>query len=263
MIVRDGDDFYYSSSTMQYSPGAPILHSRDLVNWEYIGHSVPALEFDSEKYDLVGGQAYVKGIWASMLAHRESDGTWFWGGCIERNKTYFWSAPDVNGPWERISVLDTCYYDASLLVDDDGSLWVAYGSTNIVVAQITDDATAEISNQVVFEGGEYIEGSRFYKRGGNYYIFVTRPADAEYVLMSTTGPLGPYTKKVLVDQVAPPITGGYPHQGGMVCTAADDCYYMAFIDAYPQGRSPVLAPLTWGDDGFPSVTVSGVFSWSD
>ena len=58
-VFRVGDTFYYSASTMHYSPGAPILRSYDLVHWEFAGHSVPSLAFGA-KYDLNGnGRAYV------------------------------------------------------------------------------------------------------------------------------------------------------------------------------------------------------------
>jgi beta-xylosidase len=57
-VIRVGDTYYYSASNMHYSPGAPLLRSYDLVNWEYIGHSVPVLDFGPE-YDLNGGSAYV------------------------------------------------------------------------------------------------------------------------------------------------------------------------------------------------------------
>ena len=53
-IIRVDDAYYYSASTMHYSPGAPILRSYDLVNWEFAGHSVPRLDFGA-KYDLNGG----------------------------------------------------------------------------------------------------------------------------------------------------------------------------------------------------------------
>lgn len=36
-VFRVDDIFYYSASTMHYSPGAPLLSSFDLVNWEYVG----------------------------------------------------------------------------------------------------------------------------------------------------------------------------------------------------------------------------------
>ncbi|WP_246075031.1 RICIN domain-containing protein [Nonomuraea terrae] len=63
-IIRVGDAYYYSASTMNNSPGAPILRSYNLVDWEYAGHSIPRLDFNSAAYDLNGGRAYVKGIWA-------------------------------------------------------------------------------------------------------------------------------------------------------------------------------------------------------
>lgn len=37
-ITRAGDDYYMVHSTFTYYPGIPIFHSKDLVNWELIGH---------------------------------------------------------------------------------------------------------------------------------------------------------------------------------------------------------------------------------
>jgi len=97
--------YYYSASTMHYSPGAPILRSYDLFNWEYIGHSVPKLDFGS-KYDLTSSRAYVKGIWASWLRYHPTKNTWYWGGCVEFSKTYIYSSPSVTGPWTQLTVLN-------------------------------------------------------------------------------------------------------------------------------------------------------------
>jgi hypothetical protein len=97
-IIRVGDEYYYSASTMHYSPGAPILRSYDLVNWEFAGHSVPSLDFDSNNYNLDGGRAYVKGIWASTLNYRASNRTFYWIGCVEFNRSYVYTATSVEGP---------------------------------------------------------------------------------------------------------------------------------------------------------------------
>src|SRR5687767_5666750 len=87
-IIRVDNTYYMSASTMHYSPGAPVLRSYDLVNWEFIGHSVPTLDWSS-KYNLANGErAYVKGIWASSLQYRKSNGLFYWIGCIEFGKTY-------------------------------------------------------------------------------------------------------------------------------------------------------------------------------
>ncbi|KAB2580086.1 putative beta-xylosidase [Lasiodiplodia theobromae] len=257
-IFRVDDTFYYSASTMAYSPGAPILRSYDLANWEFIGHSVPTLDF-GDAYDLNGGQAYVQGIWASFCNYRPSNKLFYWGGCIRSDlKTHIYTASDPSGEWSKHAVIDNCYYDAGLFIDpDDDTMYVAYGSTNINVAQLSADGTTQVSNQVVYESPSnpgYIEGSRMYKINGRHYIFLTRPPDAEYVLMSNDGPFGPYEGRYLVDRVGAPVaSAGAPHQGGIVDTPNGDWYYMSFIDAYPGGRMPVLAPITFDDEGWPTV----------
>jgi beta-xylosidase len=258
-IFRVDDTFYYSASTMHYSPGAPVLRSYDLVNWEFAGHSVPVLDF-SEKYDLNGGRAYVNGIWASFLNYRTSNKTFYWGGCIDFAKTYIYTATAVEGPWQKHPAIDTCYYDPGLLIDDDDTMYVAYGNTTIHVAQLAVDGLGQVKTQQVFTSPTslgMIEGSRFYKVNGTYYIFVTHPADAEYVLKSSSGPFGPYTMRPLLDRVGSPVPGGgVPHQGGIVQLQSGDWYYMAFVDAYPGGRIPVLAPIKWDSDGWPILQLA-------
>ncbi len=265
-IFRVGDTYYYSASTMHYSPGAPILRSYDLVNWEFAGHSVPTLDFGS-KYDLNGGRGYVRGIWASFLNYRKSNKTFYWGGCIDFAKTYIYTATAVDGQWSRHTTIDNCYYDAGLLVDDDDKMYVAYGNTNISVAELSADGRSQVRTQQVFSTPSDIgtlEGSRFYKINGNYYIFLTRPANGQYVLKSTSGPFGPYTlRQVLLNMPGPISGGGVPHQGGLVQTQSGAWYYMAFVDSYPGGRVPALAPVTWTADGWPVLqTVNGAWGTS-
>jgi beta-xylosidase len=136
-------------------------------------------------------------------------------------------------------------------------MYVSYGNTTLRVAQLSPDATREVRSETVFTSPKelgMIEGSHIYKFKGNYYIITTKPANAEYVLKSTTGPFGPYTMRQLVRDAVSPVAGsGFPHQGGLVQTAKGDWYYMAFIDAYPGGRVPVLAPVHWTADGWPEV----------
>ncbi|KAH8832394.1 glycosyl hydrolase [Flagelloscypha sp. PMI_526] len=246
-IKRVGSTYYYSASTMHFSPGAPILRSYDLVHWEYIGHSVPTLSFGDTKYDLNGGRAYIRGIWASFF-DIDSNGVAWWGGCIDFAKTYIYSAPSVTGTWSQVSVLSTCFYDAGSLIDSDGTMYIAYGNTQISVAQLSSDKKSIVRTASVYNSTFTIEGSRMYKTGGYYYIFVTRPADGQFILRSTS-PWGPYTLGAALTGWA----GGIPHQGALVDTPSGGWYYMAFLDAYPGGRVPSLAPITWSN-GWPSLT---------
>lgn len=276
-VFRVGSVFYYSSSTFAYSPGAPVLKSYDLVHWEAVSHSVPVLNFGS-KYDLTpGSQAYVKGIWASTLRYRPSTDTFHWMGCIESGRTYVWTSTDSQASknsgevtrWNWTShepPINTCYYDCGLLVDDDPqeTLYVAYGNTRISVAQLSPDGLRQVRTQEVYASRSgTIEGSRMYKIRGTYYIFVTRPADAEIVLKSTTSsPFGPYEARTLVSRISGPLANaGYAHQGGIVDTPDGKWYYVAFMDAYPGGRIPVVAPLTWSADGWPSLVTDSRGGW--
>jgi beta-xylosidase len=264
-VFRVGDVFYYSSSTFAFSPGAPVLKSYDLVNWTPVSHSVPVLTF-ADKYNLPSSsnRAYVKGIWASTLRYRKSTDTFYWLGCIE-GKTYVWGASGTkadanngevsNWNWTSRGTIPTCYYDAGLLIDDDDTMYVAYGNPKINVAQLNKDGTAEVKKQQVYASpdGTTIEGSRMYKIKGSYYIFVTKPASAEWVLKSSS-PWGPYERKVLVDGIQGPLSSaGNAHQGGVVETKDGKWYYVAFLDAYPGGRIPVAAPLTFDSSGWPTV----------
>jgi beta-xylosidase len=266
-VFRVGDVYYYSSSTFAFSPGAPVLKSYDLVNWTPVSHSVPTLNF-GDKYNLPSStnRAYVKGIWASSMRYRKSSDTFYWLGCVQsEGKTYIWTSPGANAAanngevsswnWTAKGSLPTCYYDAGLFIDDDDTMYVAYGNTKISIAQLSKDGTSQVKTQQVYTspGGESIEGSRMYKKGGFYYIFVTKPADDEWVLKSSS-PWGPYERKVLIDSIAGPLSNaGNSHQGGVVDTKDGKWHYMAFMDSYPGGRIPVLAPLTWSSDGWPSV----------
>lgn len=261
-VIRVGDVFYMTASTMHYSPGAPVLRSWDLVNWELIGHSVPSLDF-GVKYDLDGARGYVRGIWASSIAYRAGENRYYWLGQIDFARSYLYTATDPAGPWTRHAELSRVYYDAGMLVDDDGTIYIAYGNTEISVAELAADGKSEVRDQTVFTTPSDIgtlEGARFYKINGSYYIFLTRPANGQYILKSSS-PWGPYElRQVLLDMPGPIAGGGVPHQGGLVSTAGGDWYYMAFVDAYPGGRMPALAPIDWTSEGWPQVqTVNGAW----
>ncbi len=258
-IIRVDDVYYFSASSFHHSPGAPILRSYDLIHWEYLTHSVPALDFNNN-YSLNGGRNYNNGIWASSLQYRKSDKTYYWIGCMHNSGgSYLYTATNIEGPWTKHAT-SNCYYDVGLLIDDDDTMYVAYGNSTINVAQLSKDGTSQVKSQVVLQSPTNVgalEGSRFNKINGNYYIFTTQYANGEYVLRSTTGPFGPYTLQkfaVKIPYAGAPGSGSSPHQGSVIQTQNGDWYYMGFNDSYPVGRIPVLAPVTW-TDGWPSVTL--------
>ncbi|KAI0077415.1 Arabinanase/levansucrase/invertase [Panus rudis PR-1116 ss-1] len=263
--IRNVDGvYYYSASSFHYSPGAPILRSHDLVNWEHIGHSVPDIADFGSQYSLTDDQrAYVQGIWASFFDFNPKLNVWIWGGCINFWNTFIYTAPNVTGPWTKHAQLPggTCYYDSGFLVDDDGTMYISYSNnSDIWVAQLSSDATSQVTAQQVFTHNsdtDTLEGTRMYKRNGFYYILTDHPSTSEWALKSSS-PFGPYTGKALVNNAASPLANaGPPHQGGIVEDANGNWHYMAFVDSYPVGRLPVLAPINWGSDGYPVLSLTG------
>ncbi|KAK4565780.1 hypothetical protein LTR86_003629 [Recurvomyces mirabilis] len=260
-VFRVNNTYYYTASTMHYSPGAPILESTDLVNWAYIGHAVPSLDFGNNKYSLQGGNAYVKGIYASSLRRRPSDGQWFWVGCIEYSRSYVYTAPSATGPWTQlVQFSNQCYYDCGLLFDDDMTPYIAYGSNTIHVAQLAKDLKSQVKDTAVYTYPVGVEGSRMYKIKGTYYIINDAPSTFTQYVMKSSSIGGTWTSTTLAAAPACPVSGGGPpHQGGIVDDVNGNWYYMAFCDAYPGGRVPVLAPMQFNSQGFP--TLPNTKSW--
>lgn len=275
-LLRVDDTYYYSGSNMHFSPGAPLLRSYDLVNWEFLSHSIPFFDADDERFNLTNGNVYNGGVYASSLGYDQVAGLFYWLGCLQSDdKTYIYSAVDAEGPWELESVIaDYCYYDAGLVIDDDGKKYVAYNhwvsdgsQAKVWIASLTDN-WQNGHTEIVFESNAdigYIEGSRFYKINGTYYIWMVHPGvgRGQMIIKSSGGPWGPYDqwRPVMANSGTPLPGAGSPHQGGIVQTPDGDWWYMAFVERFPNGRLPVMAPLHWDDEGWPHVEFSAPNTW--
>ncbi|KAF4630914.1 hypothetical protein G7Y89_g7229 [Cudoniella acicularis] len=259
VFLGPDNKFYFSASNMHYSPGAPILRSSDLVNWEFVGHSVPSLSW-STKYNMTGGEtAYRAGTWASTMRYRKSNGLWYWIGCIDFWNSYVYTAPDAAGPWtQRASLNGNCYYDCGLHIDDDDTMYVVHGNTQISMSQLAPDGFSEVKSQQIFvtpPGVSGLEGNRLYKRNGTYYVLDDAPSDGATYIWKASSPWGPWTSKLLQKGVTSPVPGGgVPDQGSLIQTPTGDWYFMSFTWAYPSGRMPILAPITWGSNDFPILS---------
>ncbi|GKT56047.1 glycosyl hydrolase family 43 protein [Colletotrichum tofieldiae] len=260
--------FYFSASNFHYSPGAPILRSLDLVNWEPVGHSIPRMNF-GDGYNLPPGgeRAYRGGTWASTLRYRKSDGLWYWIGCTNFWITWVFTAQSVEGPWYNRANFGggNCMYDNGLLIDDDDTMYVVYGNGQVKVSQLAADGLSVVRTEQVLQASdvntETVEGNRMYKINGTYYILNDQPGSTTYIWKSSS-PWGPYEAKILGQNVAPPLEGGNsPHQGSLIQTAKGDWYFVSFTWAYPAGRMPVLAPIVWGEDGFPVLVRGSNGGW--
>lgn len=261
-IVRVGDSYYMSSTTMHMSPGLPIMKSKDLVHWKLVGYAYRTLG-ENDALTLQNGQnAYGKGSWASSL--RYHDGIFYASTfSATTGKTYiFWTKNPERTPWHEIS-FSPSYHDHSLIFDG-GHAYLAYGGGDIRLVELQSDLSGPkrdgvskviVPNATRIAGepaGLPAEGSQMFKVDGRYYlcnIAWPRGGMRTEIVHRADRLEGPYEGRVMFrDQGVA--------QGGMVDTPEGRWYAYLFQDHGAVGRIPFLVPMRW-EDGWPVVGDGG------
>jgi beta-xylosidase len=252
--IRVGDDYYMVASSFQCTPGLPILESRDLVNWTLVGHALENLP-DPRYAEVRHGE----GIWAPAL--REHGGKFFIFAPTPDEGIYVLTAPHPRGPWSKPKMLAAGkgLIDPCPLWDDDGKAYLvhAYARSRagirdrLRVRPMAPDATKLLGDgEIVFmqpERQPTIEGPKFHKRNGWYYILAPAggvPTGWQVVLRSRNV-YGPYEDRNMLAQGTTPVNG--PHQGALVDTRHGEWWFLHFQDAGIYGRVVHLNPVTWVD----------------
>lgn len=256
-VIRVASDYYMVSSDFHNVPGDPILHSKDLVNWQVIGHAISSYDSDP-KYNMEGGDRYGLGSWAPSI--RYHDRTFYVLYNTNDHGAYVSRATNPAGPWE-VNSLGVKLYDPGLFFDDDGAVWVVSGQSTLTLTELTPDLRhIKTPPRTIFSGNHYDEGSHVYKRNGYYYILTaTTRSDlpTRFALQAERSKslAGPYETKVIFTDDGN-WSGWALHQGGLVETQKGDWWALLFQDRADFGREPTLQPVHWVDD-WPVVGVEG------
>ena len=141
-IIRVDDMYYMSSTTMHMAPGVPIMKSKDLVNWKLIGYAYDTLASNDALNLNNGTSAYGRGSWASCL--RFHQGVYYITTFSQTTgKTHIFSCQDINkGEWKETS-FSPDYHDHSLFFDDDGRVYMIYGSGIIKLIELSADLSGK------------------------------------------------------------------------------------------------------------------------
>ena len=258
-VIRVGDTFYLVSTTMHLMPGAPVMASKDLKNWETVGYIFDRLT-DSPKYDLQEGTVYGRGQWATSLKYHDGK---FWALLAPNEQgpmgdTYIFTAPRAEGPWTIHSRLRH-FHDATLFFDDDGTPYVFFGTGEM--CQLTRDLKGVVEGSLRHyfqrEADErgLLEGTRVVKHNGMYYAqlisHVYGPGRHRREVCYRTKDLkGKWEKQVILESDF----GGFSYlaQGTIVDTEDGDWYGIMFQDRGGVGRVLTLSPVRW-IDGWPML----------
>lgn len=260
-VLRHGDDYYMTASSFNCTPGLPILHSRDLVNWTIINHAVQNLP--GKRFEQVQPGC---GIWAPSI--RYHDGSFWIYFAMPDEGIYFVKASDPRGEWTTPHLVEPGkgLIDPCPLWDDDGQAYLVHAYAHsrsglrdrLHVRPMSTDGMRLIGEgQIIFEDAEshpIIEGPKFLKKDGWYYIFAPAGGVATgwQVALRSRHIFGPYDAKIVLEQGESSVNG--PHQGAMVETSNGEWWFFHFQDAGPYGRIVHLQPVVW-NEGWPVIGI--------
>ncbi len=260
-VIRHGDDFYMISSSFNCTPGIPVLHSRDLVNWKLINHAVKNLPV-ARYAEFHSGS----GIWAPSIRFHNGKFQIFFP--MVEDGIYVTTATDPAGAWSEPHLLlaGRGLIDPCPFWDDDGQAYLVHAyarsrsglKDKIHVRPMSPDATRTIGEgKVVFEEPErhpYMEGPKVHKKEGWYYIFAPAggvPQGWQAVLRSREI-YGPYEDRIVLEKGSTAING--PHQGALMENINGEDWFIHFQDAGLYGRIVHMQPVVW-KDGWPVIGV--------
>ena len=269
-VGASGEDYYMTASSFQCTPGLPILHSKDLVNWEIVGYALKELYTgDKEKVEHFMKPRHGEGVWAPSIRYHNGEYYIYWGD--PDYGVYMVKTKDPAGEWENpVCVIEgKGMIDTTPLWDEDGRCYLVNGWANsrgkfasvLCVRELNKEGTKAISNPViVFDGNgtenRTCEGPKFYKRDGWYWIMC--PAGGVptgfQLAMRSKSPYGPYEHKIVLAQGKTNING--PHQGGWVHTKYGEDWFLHFQDKEAYGRVVHLNPVDWST-GWPIMGKKG------
>lgn len=254
--IRVNDDYYLVASSFNCIPGLPILHSRDLVNWELIGYALRK----QPPFELFDKVQHGNGVWAPCIRYHKNEYYIYYPD--PDFGIYMVKASNPAGPWSEPLLVQSGkgLIDPSPLWDEDGKAYLVYALAGsragvksiILVSHMNIDGTALTGNSVmVFDGHKAhptVEGPKIYKRNGFYYIFAPAggvPTGWQLILRSKNI-FGPYETKIAMEQGKTDING--PHQGAWVDTETGEHWFLNFQDLEAYGRVVHLNPMKWVDN---------------
>ena len=256
-VCAVGGDYFLTASSFNCTPGLPILHSKDLVNWKIVNYALKKVE----PVEYYNEPRHGKGVWAPSIRFHEGMYYIYWGD--PDFGIFMVKTRDPYGEWDKPVLVKAGkgMIDPCPLWDDDGRVYLAHAwagsrakfNSVLTVCELNKEGTAVISDPVlVFDGNDgvnhTVEGAKFYKRNGFYYLFA--PAGGVVsgwqLVMRSKNVYGPYEPRIVMAQGKTDING--PHQGGWVDTPAGESWFLHFQDKGAYGRVLHLNPMKWIND---------------
>lgn len=269
-ICRVGEDYFLITSSLHYFPGIPLYHSKDLVNWEQIGH---VLSRESQ-LSLTDARSW-SGIYAPSIRYHDGKFYVLSTNCSGEGN-FIVTTDDPYGEWSDPIWLDTPGIDPELFWDEDDTCWYS-GAANdgIIQCKINPDTGERLSEpRMVWcgTGGRYPEAPHIYKKDGWYYLLIaeggtefghevtiarSRFVDGPYEPAPHNPILTQFKQKTQKSQIQ-----GIGHADFV--QAHDNSWWLVCLGFRIQGgqhhlmgREVFLAPIHWDEGAWPVVNRTG------
>lgn len=254
--IRVGDDYYMTASSFNCIPGLPILHSKDMVNWELVNYALQK----QPPFDVFDKPQHGNGVWAPCIRYHNEEFYIYYPD--PDYGIYMIKTKDPKGLWSEPILVKAGVglIDPTPLWDEDGKAYLGFAfagsragiKSMLAICTMNPEGTLANDDAVMVLDGHFdeatVEGPKLYKRKGYYYIFA--PAGGVptgwQTVMRSKNIFGPYEKRKVMDQGKSPING--PHQGAWVQTQTGEDWFFHFQDKGAYGRIVHLQPMKWIDD---------------
>lgn len=254
-VIRSGDNYFMVASSFNFTPGLPILASKNLVDWKLVNYAAENIPISRYAYP-----QNAQGIWAPSFSFH--NGVYYIIVGIPDEGIYITQTENLLDKWSPLKQIVAAkgFIDPFLFWDDDGRTYVyhAYAksrcgfNSKIGVLDFDFDSCRCIGeDRIVYDGtveNPTIEGPKVYKRNGFYYIFAPAGGVAEgwQSVLRSKFPEGPWESRVVLHQGNTEING--PHQGALVETPFGESWFVHFQERGIYGRVTHLEPVVWKDD---------------
>jgi beta-xylosidase len=254
-VVRVGSDYFLTSSSFNCTPGLPILHSRDLVNWRIVNHALKNLPHPRYSEVQPG-----HGVWAPTIRHHNGK-FWIFFPTPDEG-IYLTTTTDPAGEWSapHLVLAGKGLIDPCPFWDDNGKAYLihAYAGSRAGIRNklhlrpMAPDGSRTLGKgKVVIEidpSLPALEGPKLLKRHGWYYISAPAGGVATgwQCIFRSRNIQGSYEEKIVLAQRGTAING--PHQGALVDTPDGDWWFVHFQDKDLYGRIVHLQPVRWEND---------------
>jgi len=192
-ICRVGDTYYMVNSSFEWYPGLPIHRSKDLVNWEKIGHGLHRVE----QIEYKDGLKNSNGIFAPTIRHYK--GTFYIiTTMIGQKGNFIITAKNPAGPWSApIWLKDApgidpslfwdadgrCYYTGAGIIDGTQNEWPGKGG--IWMQEIDPDKGIFLGERKQLTYGQasnarWAEGPHLFKINGEYLLLIGEGGTGEF-----------------------------------------------------------------------------------